>query len=68
MNEFMNEFTLPKFLEGEPLPPGYFEPVDPYSDPPECNIDLGALMRYADENGKRVVDLTKEEVAQFRTK
>lgn len=56
---------FPKFLEGEPLPPGYLEPPNPYVNPPTRKVDLGALAKYACENGKRIVDLTKEEVAQF---
>ena len=56
---------FPKFLEGEPLPPGYLEPPNPYVNPPTRKVDLGALAKYARENGKRLVDLTKEEVAQF---
>ncbi len=56
---------FPKFLEGEPLPAGYLEPPNPYVDPPTRKVDIGALARYARENGKRIVDLTKEEVALF---
>ena len=56
---------FPKFLEGEPLPPGYLEPPNPYVNPPTRKVDLGSLAKYARENGKRIVDLTKEEVAQF---
>lgn len=63
----MNGISLPRFLEGEPLPHGYFDPPDPYSDPPLCNIDLGALMKYARTQGKKCWDLTKEEFAQFKT-
>ena len=56
---------FPKFLEGEPLPKGYLEPPDPYADPPTRRVRLGPLAKYARENGKQIVDLTKEEVAQF---
>ena len=56
---------FPKFLEGELLPLGYLEPPNPYVNPPTRKVDLGALAKYARENGKRIVDLTKEEVAQF---
>ena len=59
--------SLPKFLEGEPLPCGYLEPINPYVDPPVCNFNLGALLNYAEKQGKKCWDLTKEEVAQFRT-
>ncbi len=56
---------IPAFLEGEPLPPGYFDPVNPYKDAPSRKIRLGALVAYAKKNGKTMWDLTKEEVKRF---
>ena len=61
----MEIICFPKFLEGEPLPTGYLEPPNPYVNPPTRKVDIGALAKYARENGKRIVDLTKEEVALF---
>lgn len=58
--------TIPKFLEGEPLPPGYFEAPDPFRELVHGNVNLLELSRYAIRNNKRLVDLTKEEVAKFR--
>ena len=58
-------FKLPRFLEGEELPEGYFDPPDPYREPPKCRYDLRAMTRYAREVGKKVVELTKEEANQF---
>ncbi len=56
---------IPKFLEGEPLPAGYFEPVNPYVNAPSCKINFGKLVAYAKANGKTQWDLTKEEVQMF---
>lgn len=55
----------PKFLENEVLPPSYNETPNPYEDAPSCNVNLLELSRYARKTGKRLVDLTKEEVQQF---
>ena len=56
---------IPKFMEGELLPEGYYDPPDPYQDPPESKYDFIAMVNYANKNGKKVPDLTREEVAQF---
>jgi hypothetical protein len=56
---------IPKFLEGEPLPKGYFEAPNPYAAPPTRKVKLGELVKYARDNGKKVFDLTKEEVSMF---
>ena len=58
---------VPKFLEGEVLPKGYFEPLNPYEDAPGCNVNLLELSRYARKCGKALVELTKEEVGMFKT-
>ena len=58
---------IPKFLEGEPLSAGYFEPPNPYIDAPTRKVDLGALVAYARKQGKDGWQLTKEEVRQFET-
>ena len=59
---------LPEFLKGEPLPKGYYDATNPYEDPSKSDVNLRELSRYARECGKRIVDLTKEEVGMFRTK
>ena len=57
--------TKPKFLENEELPPSYYEAPDPYKSAPSCNVNLLELSRYARKIGKKLVELTKEEVLQF---
>ena len=55
----------PKFLEGVELPNSYYETPDPYKSVPSCNVNLLELSRYARKIGKKLVELTKEEVQQF---
>lgn len=57
--------TKPKFLENEELPPSYYETPDPYKSAPSCNVNLLELSRYARKIGKKLIELTKEEVLQF---
>ena len=54
-----------KFLECVELPDSYYETPDPYKSAPSCNVNLLELSRYARKNGKKLVELTKEEVQQF---
>lgn len=54
----------PEFLENEELPPSYNETPDPYKDAPGCHINLLELSRYARKIGKKLIELTKEEVKQ----
>ena len=58
-------YGLPKFLEGEQLPHGYYDPPDPYGNPPTRKVNLGAMLNYARKKGKRCWNLTKEEVQMF---
>ena len=58
---------VPKFLEGEPLPIGYFDPPNPYVSAPTRKVNLSALVAYARKNGKNCWELTKEEVKQFES-
>ncbi|MBQ6257242.1 MAG: hypothetical protein IJJ60_11685 [Clostridia bacterium] len=60
-----NTVRIPRFLEGEPLPAGYFDPPNPYADPPVSKYNLRAMVNYALRTGKKVTDLTKEEADQF---
>ena len=56
---------IPKFLEGETLPAGYFESPDPYANPPKSQYNIRAMVNYALKHGKQVTELTKEEARQF---
>lgn len=56
---------IPRFLEGEPLPAGYFDPPNPYGEPPVSKYNLRAMVNYAIKVGKKVPELTKEKAAQF---
>ena len=67
MSEKEENQSIPKFLEGKPLPEGYFDPVDPYKSAPSCNIDLGKLAAYAKKNNKTMWELTADEVKMFET-
>ena len=60
-----NIVKIPRFLEGEPLPAGYFDTPNPYVDPPVSKYNLRAMVNYALRIGKKVTDLTKEEADQF---
>ena len=64
MNE-TEKMPRPKFLENEELPSSYYEAPDPYKSAPSCNVNLLELSRYARRIGKKLVELTKEEVLQF---
>lgn len=61
----VEERKIPKFLEGEILPAGYFEPVNPYVNAPSCKINFGKLVAYAKAKGKTQWELTKEDIKMF---
>ena len=62
----MEKNKIPSFLEGEPLPNGYFEDPNPYVDHPTCKINFKALGEYIKKTGKKSGwDLTKEEMKIF---
>ena len=63
-----NIVRIPKFLEGETLPAGYYEAPDPYSNPPKSQYNIRAMVNYARKQGKQVTDLSKEEVEPFLLK
>ena len=56
---------LPKFLEGEKLPSGYYDTPNPYTNPSPSGYHLRAMVNYAVSQGKKVPDLTKEEAEAF---
>ena len=55
----------PKFLENRFLPKSYFEQPNPYVNAPSCHVNLLELSRYAKKCGKKLVELTQEEVKKF---
>ena len=57
--------TKPKFLDESALQKDYYEQPNPYVNPPSCNVNLLELSRYAKRMGKKLVDLTTEEVNKF---
>ncbi len=63
-----NVVKIPKFLEGESLPVGYFDPPKPYANPPKAKYNFRAMVNYALKQGKNVTDLTKDEVKPFLIK
>lgn len=57
--------TKPKFLEDVRLGQEYFQSPNPYVNAPSCHVNLLELSRYAKKSGKKLVELTKEEVQHF---
>ena len=55
----------PDFLKGENLSHSYYEKSDPYSNPVPTRINLLEMSRYAQRLGKKLSELTKEEVKKF---
>ena len=60
--------TKPLFLENVTVAPSYYNAPDPYEDAPTCKVNLLELSRYARSIGKKLVELTKEEVDLFTAK
>lgn len=54
----------PNFITGE-VKPDYYAPPNPYTTAPSCHVNLMELSRYAKKHGKKVMELTKEEVEKF---
>lgn len=57
--------TKPRFLENEVITPSYYEKPNPYVNAPSCHVNLLELSRYAKKCGKKLADLTQEEVKRF---
>ncbi len=53
------------FLENKVITPSYYEQPNPYINAPSCHVNLLALSRYARRCGKKLVELTQEEVNRF---
>ena len=57
--------TKPKFLENATLNRNYYEQPNPYVNAPSCHVNLLELSRYAKKCGKKLIELTQEEVKRF---
>lgn len=55
----------PKFLDGATLSPDYYEQPNPYMNAPSCHVNLLELSRYAKKCGKKLIELSQEEVKKF---
>lgn len=56
---------IPRFYEGRELPPGYFDDTPGRDEPIHNNVDWKSFLKYVKKSGKRVVDVTWEELSQF---
>ena len=57
--------TRPKFMENSILNQSYYEQPNQYVNALSCHVNLLELSRYAKKCGKKIVDLTQEEVKKF---
>ncbi len=57
--------TKPKFLENVTVSADYYEQPNPYANMPSCNVNLLELSRYARKCGKKLAELTYDEVNAF---
>lgn len=55
----------PNFLKGENLSQSYYAKPNPYSNPIPTRINLLEMSRYAQKMGKKLSELTKEELKKF---
>lgn len=55
----------PKFMENMIINQSYYEQPDPYVNAPSCHVNLLELSRYAKQCGKKLAELTNEEVKSF---
>lgn len=55
----------PNFLKDNKLPQSYYASPDPYSNPMPTKLKLAEMSRYAKSVGKKMSELTKEEVKKF---
>lgn len=57
----------PKFLNGK-MGASYYALPNPYVNAESCHVNLLEMSRYARKNGKKLVELTEEEVSKFSIK
>ncbi len=58
--------TLKKKYKKDFLMEEIIKENDPYGKPPVINYDMRAMVKYAHDNNKKVIDLTEEEAEMFR--
>ena len=57
--------TKPRFMKTSEVNQSYYEQPNPYVNAPSCHVNLLELSRYAKKCGKKLVELTQEEVKKF---
>lgn len=57
--------TRPNFMEKFVINQSYYEQPNPYVNAPSCHVNLLELSRYAKKCGKKLIELTQEEVKRF---
>jgi hypothetical protein len=57
--------TRPKFLNDVTVKDDYYNQPNPYVNAPSCHVNLLELSRYAKRKGKKLAELSKEEVNKF---
>ena len=57
--------TKPKFIENSKVSESYYAKPNPYLNAPSCHVNLLELSRYAKKCGKKLVELSQEEVKKF---
>ena len=57
--------TKPRFMENSVVNQSYYEQPNPYVNVPSCHVNLLELSRYAKKCGKKLAELTQEEVKKF---
>lgn len=55
----------PKFMGNMAVDRNYYEQPNPYANAPSCHVNLLELSRYARQCGKKLAELTLEEVKRF---
>ena len=61
----MNGIRKPAVILAESMEE-YMAPPNPYKNPPRSKLNLLELSRYARRIGKKIEDLTAEEILQFK--
>ena len=57
--------TKPKFMKKIKVDAQYYKEPDPYVNGPACPVNLLELSRYAKKCGKKLTELTPDEVKKF---